>query len=80
MGRVHHGLATTTVGVRRAIQQSQASLKSLTKRYENKTKTVVKGKKRFAPMGQFGVLFGDRCPRQRADRDTMTQGPLTQNC
>jgi hypothetical protein len=33
MGQVLHGSATTTEAIRRAIQHSQASLRSLAKRY-----------------------------------------------
>ena len=32
MGQVHHGSATTTAAIRRAIQHSQASLRALAKR------------------------------------------------
>jgi hypothetical protein len=33
MSQVHHGSATTTAAIRRAIQHSQASLRPLAKRY-----------------------------------------------
>src|SRR5918993_2437261 len=46
MGQVHHGSATTTAAVRRAIQHSQASLRQLSKRYGINPKTVAKWKKR----------------------------------
>ena len=46
MGQVLHGSATTTEAVRRAIQHSQASLRSLAKRYGINQKTVAKWKKR----------------------------------
>ncbi|MCW6510758.1 IS481 family transposase [Lichenifustis flavocetrariae] len=46
MGQVHHGSATTTAAVRRAIQHSQESLRSLGKRYGINPKTVAKWKKR----------------------------------
>jgi transposase InsO family protein len=46
MGQVHHGSATTTAAVRRAIQHSQASLRALAKRYGINPKTVAKWKKR----------------------------------
>src|ERR1700748_2522896 len=46
MGQVLHGSATTTEAVRRAIQDSQASLRALAKRYGINPKTVAKWKKR----------------------------------
>jgi hypothetical protein len=46
MGQVHHGSATTTAAVRRAIQHSQESLRVLAKRYGINQKTVAKWKKR----------------------------------
>lgn len=46
MGQVLHGSVTTTEAVRRAIQHSQESLRSLSKRYGIKQKTVAKWKKR----------------------------------
>lgn len=46
MGQVHHGSATTTAAVRRAIQHSQESLSVLAKRYGFNQKTVAKWKKR----------------------------------
>jgi transposase InsO family protein len=46
MGQVLHGSARTTAAVRRAIQQSQASLRALAKRYGINQKTVAKWKKR----------------------------------
>jgi len=48
MGQVLHGSATTTEAVRRAIQNSQESLKALAKRYGINQKTVIKWKKREA--------------------------------
>jgi len=47
MGQVLHGSATTTEGVRRAIQNSQASIRTLAKRYGINPKTVAKWKKRI---------------------------------
>ena len=44
MGQVLHGSATTTEAVRRAIQHSQASLRTLAKRYGIDPKTVAKWK------------------------------------
>jgi len=46
MGQVLHGSATTTEAVRRAIQNSQASLRALAKRYGINQKTVAKWRKR----------------------------------
>ncbi|GAB5468492.1 MAG: IS481 family transposase [Rhodospirillales bacterium] len=46
MGQVLHASATTTEAVRRAIQGSQESLKTLAKRYGINPKTVAKWKKR----------------------------------
>jgi len=55
MGQVLHGCATTTEAVRRAIQNSQESIRSLAKRYSINPKTVAKWKKcaqvQDAPMG-----------------------------
>jgi transposase-like protein len=46
MGQVLHGSATTTEAIRRAIQDSQESLRQLAKRYGINQKTVAKWKKR----------------------------------
>jgi len=46
MGQVLHGSATTTEAVRRAIQHSQESLRSLAKRYGINQKTAAKWKRR----------------------------------
>lgn len=46
MGQVLHGSATTTEAVRRAIQRSQESLRTLAGRYGINPKTVAKWKKR----------------------------------
>ena len=46
MGQVLHGSATTTEAIRRAIQNSQESLRALAKRYNINQKTVAKWKKR----------------------------------
>ena len=55
MGQVLHGSARTTAAVRRAIQQSQESLKVLAVRYGINPKTVAKWRKRTSledrPMG-----------------------------
>lgn len=46
MGQVLHGSATTTEAIRRSIQNSQASLRALSRRYGINQKTVAKWKKR----------------------------------
>jgi hypothetical protein len=46
MGQVLHGGATTTEAIRRAIQRSQESLRTLAKRHGINPKTVAKWKKR----------------------------------
>ncbi|SFK88822.1 hypothetical protein SAMN05444581_14011 [Methylocapsa palsarum] len=46
MAQVLHGTVTTTEAVRRAIQNSQESLRALAKRYGINQKTVAKWKKR----------------------------------
>jgi len=46
MGQVLHGSATTTEAIRRAIQRSQESLRTLAKRHGINPKTVAKWKKR----------------------------------
>ena len=55
MGQVLHGSARTTEAVRRAIQHSQASIRTLAERYGINPKTVAKWKRRThvgdAPMG-----------------------------
>ena len=48
MGQVHHGSATTTAAVRRAIQHSQESLRALAKRYGINQKTVAKWRTRVS--------------------------------
>src|SRR5215211_173312 len=52
MGQVLHGSATTTEAIRRAIQNSQASLRSLAKRYSINPKTVAKWKHRASVADQ----------------------------
>ena len=46
MGQILHGSATTTEAVRRAIQNSQESLRALALRYSINQKTVAKWKRR----------------------------------
>src|SRR5215218_8017420 len=52
MGQVLHGSATTTEAIRRAIQNSQASLRSLAKRYSINPKTVATWKRRTSVADQ----------------------------
>jgi transposase-like protein len=49
MGQVLHGSARTTAAVRRAIQHSQESLKTLAARHGINPKTVAKWRKRTDP-------------------------------
>jgi hypothetical protein len=46
LGQILHGSATTTEAIRRAIQRSQESLRSLAKRHGINPKTVAKWRKR----------------------------------
>jgi len=48
MGQTLHGSATTTEAIRRAIQNSQESLRTLARRYGINQKTVAKWKKRVS--------------------------------
>jgi len=66
MGQVHHGCATTTAAVRRAIQHSQESLRVLARRHGISPKTVAKWKARGSVVqnlvrrieGGGGAVFG----------------------
>ena len=58
MGQVHHGGATTTAAVRRAIQQSQESLRVLARRHGINPKTVAKWKKRTSVQDRLKTLRG----------------------
>src|SRR5215211_7179176 len=60
MGQVHHGSATTTAAIRRAIQHSQESLRALAKRYGVNQKTVAKWRKRTS---DADLPTGPREPR-----------------
>jgi hypothetical protein len=60
MGQVLHGSATTTEAVRRAIQRSQESLRTLAARYGINQKTVAKWKRRSTV---HDVPTGPREPR-----------------
>ncbi len=48
MGQILHGSATTTAAVRRAIQNSQESLRALARRHGINQKTVAKWKNRIS--------------------------------
>src|SRR4051812_21829524 len=52
MGQVLHGCATTTEAIRRAIQNSQESLRTLAKRYGINQKTVAKWRARASVLDQ----------------------------
>jgi transposase-like protein len=52
MGQVLHGCATTTEAIRRAIQHSQESLRSLAGRHGINPKTVAKWKRRVSVADQ----------------------------
>src|SRR5215204_2838942 len=60
MGQVHHGSATTTAAIRRAIQHSQESLRALAKRHGVNQKTVAKWRKRTS---DADLPTGTREPR-----------------
>src|SRR3712207_289266 len=60
MGQVHHGSATTTAAIRRAIQHSQESLRALARRYGVNQKTVAKWRKRTS---HADLPTGPREPR-----------------
>jgi hypothetical protein len=57
MGQVHHGSATTTAAIRRAIQHSQDSLRQLAARYGINPKTIAKWKKRTSTKSLFERLI-----------------------
>ena len=60
MGQILHGSATTTEAIRRAIQNSQASLRALAKRYGINQKTVAKWRKRTSTTD---LVTGPKEPR-----------------
>lgn len=60
MGQVLHGCATTTQAVRRAIQSSQESLRTLSRRYGINPKTVFKWRHRACTTDQ---LTGPKQPK-----------------
>ena len=70
MGQILHRRATTTEAVRRAIQQSQASIATLAEQYGVNPKTVQKWKKRDsvhdAPMGPKNVRSTVLTPEEEA--------------
>ena len=86
MGQILHGCAITTEAVRRAIQNSQESLRALAKRYGINQKTVAKWKQRETvadlPTGPkeakpslvlSGCLAGDALPTGSPGRLSDTQ-------
>ena len=67
MGQILHGCARTTAAVRRAIQHSQESLKTLAERYGINPKTVQKWRKhsfvedaRMGPRPHSGILNAEQ--------------------
>ena len=60
MGQVHHGSATTTTAIPRAIQHGQESLRALAQRYGVNQKTVAKWRKRTS---HADLPTGPREPR-----------------
>jgi hypothetical protein len=64
MGQVLHGCATTTEAIRRAIQNSQESLRALSKRYGINPKTVSKWKKRGSVAAQKNYSHLKRLAKQ----------------
>ena len=60
MGQVHHGSATTTAAIRRAIQHSRESLRARAKRHGVNQKTVAKWRKRTS---DADLPTGPREPR-----------------
>jgi len=60
MGQILHWSATTTKAIRRAIQNSQASLRVLAKRYGINQKTVARWKKRTSTTE---LVTGPKAPR-----------------
>ena len=71
MGQVHHGSATTTAAIRRAIQNSQESLRVLSQRYGINPKTVAKWKKRTSVAD---LPTGPRQPRSSLHRCLQRHG------
>lgn len=63
MGQILHGSATTTAAIRRAIQNSQESLRALAKRHGINQKTVSKWKKRTS--------VSDRRPGPKSPHSTV---------
>jgi transposase-like protein len=58
MGQILHRSATTTEAIRRAIQQSQQSMRALARRHGINHKTVAKWKKRESTADRVT----DQCP------------------
>ena len=75
MGQVLHSRATTTETVRRAIQNSQASIRSLAKQYGIIPKTVAKWKQRDhvqdAVMGSKASHSTVLSAEEEASQDTL---------
>ncbi len=85
MGQVLHGSATTTEAARRAIQNSQESLRALSKRHGINPKTVAKWKKRTStadlptgPKGMSRVVGAEM--RRASDRRAAAVHPGSGSC
>jgi len=80
MGQVLHGCAKTTKAVRKEIQDSQESLKSLAERYSLNPKTVQKWRKRSyvsdTPMGPKQIRSTVLSPEEEAACVTFRQHTL----
>jgi hypothetical protein len=55
MGQILHRSATTTEAIRRAIQHSQESLRTLSRRHGINPKTVANWRKRSSTAGRTGI-------------------------
>ena len=91
MGQILHGCATTTEAVRRAIQNSQESLRGLAERYGINQKTVVKWKQRetvanlptgpkeaksaVLSMEEEAIIVAIRLPCRRCSPNGFTRSP-----
>jgi hypothetical protein len=62
MGQVLHGCATTTEAIRRAIQNSQESLRALSKLAGSPTHRL-RGRRRLEEDDRCGAHPRDECPR-----------------
>jgi transposase-like protein len=77
MGQVLHGCATTTGAIRRAIQHSQESLSSFSKRYGINPKTIAKGGTRIRRMRRVWTLRAASARVPSSDEKQELRGPVT---